>query len=496
MNKNIRKESIAIKIFKQKDIIGKNRISLEIKELWKETFGDTDHYINLLYDTYLNDSLICIAEVEIPENSMNGNYQTQDRVSEKSKKIIAALTAIPYQFGENRIRGWYLCGLSTVPDLRGRGIMGKMMKMTEEAICQMGDRLIFLIPADSRLEKYYMRKGFSAGKLRTKLEIPCYINLGEGASKDSFGIENTDCSTSPKIGKIHWSELTEEDRERLIKFLIKSEREDLLSSNEVSEPSLSLYHSQRDWMAIVRENEISGGYIYLCRLMDSDEISAVAFIYEHDESAKRGINNEEQNGEDVLPIQISALREKRENNERRNQFSPEMVSVYEDRSGEYKYEIRKIIGSDSAKKLIIDTLWKRGRIILYLYTENEVQSIFDLLQRSYHSEARIKEDRITSVENTEEKGVINDEMRAMMIKMGGECQEERYIMVKELSCEKTDEGGNKIPEITQPCSDSENLILSIKAPSELKYPIFREGNHLLSNCQLLPNRISAWLLLD
>ena len=78
-------------------------IKRKISALWKDTFHESEAYINLIFDQYFDPSWVEF-ESDGPE-------------------IIGALLGIPYEFGgtEGRIRGLYLCGLATKPKRVARG---------------------------------------------------------------------------------------------------------------------------------------------------------------------------------------------------------------------------------------------------------------------------------------------------------------------------------------------------------------------------------------
>lgn len=421
----------------------KEALSSQLKELWQSTFGDSDEYVELLYDTYLDDALICVG------------YENKS-----SDRIIASLTAIPYTFGEPEIKGWYLCGLSTIPVLRGRGIMGKMMRLTEEAAISMGDRLMFLIPADTRLEKYYNRKGYGSGRRRLKLHLPAKAssevkdNKTEGEGPSYRLIETT------------WSTITKAERKNLIDYLKEAERreyEDSIShekepvgdesesvyhvhesgsrengsvnkERKESQKGIALFHSDRDWEAILRENEISGGRIILVKISDSDTIAGVAlgYVLSEGQSSKieaateTGTPSDSENAEPLDFIEKPAMR------------------------NEPWFEVRRLLGQRKALEYIISKLRDKGDIKLCTFEDQH------------------------NMENEFASEIISTEV-------------DPYLMVKILDLQKQNESKS---------SESENLKLSTSDQSAQKYSIFRNRDEVLDKCQNDPNRVFASLLLE
>lgn len=126
----------------------RSKIEGDMRCLWSRIFGDTEEYVDLVFSTYFNPDL-CVWRYD-------GDY------------LEAALVGVPYQFGSvfGTMRGLYLCGLSTVPECRGRGLMTDMMREIEERARRSGFAFVFLIPADRGLRKFYDDRGFSPAMYR------------------------------------------------------------------------------------------------------------------------------------------------------------------------------------------------------------------------------------------------------------------------------------------------------------------------------------------
>ena len=279
---------------------GKREILDRLKKLWMDTFEDSKAYVDLVYDASLGKSIIVVCE------SMGVD-------------LISSLLALPYTFrdssGALQTTGWYLCGLATVEEYRGRGIMGTMMSMAEKEILKAGGRFAFLIPADSRLELYYHRKGYLKGAHRTKILIP-RISIEDCPAAHSFnnrrrymGVPN-----AYQLDRIKWSEMEAEQQESLISFLVLQER---IESNAKSPEVLSLEHTRSDFETILRENEISGGEVLLLKKTSHDSpdkkseypnIAAVALTFpQSDENGKKTIEIRKISGENADALKLLFL---------------------------------------------------------------------------------------------------------------------------------------------------------------------------------------------
>lgn len=114
----------------------------ELKQLWKDTFGDTDTYLDLFFNhVYKEENVV---------------------VQYKGGKLIAALHLIPYQMTLNGkiIPVSYICGVATIPEERGKGIMTSLMQEAHMRLRERGDELAVLIPVSNALFNYYEKMGY------------------------------------------------------------------------------------------------------------------------------------------------------------------------------------------------------------------------------------------------------------------------------------------------------------------------------------------------
>lgn len=126
-----------------------NNIKTELlSSLWRDTFGDDEWYINLIFKNIYSHS---ISPLLIKNDE-----------SEKPLEGIAGMVGIDYYLGSrsNETKGAYLCGVATRPEFRGKGIMGNMLREELTDLTEKDYRFSFLIPADKGLRDYYSRFGF------------------------------------------------------------------------------------------------------------------------------------------------------------------------------------------------------------------------------------------------------------------------------------------------------------------------------------------------
>jgi len=115
-----------------------------LKSLWKTVFGDGDEYIDLFFSRLYD-----------PQNAL---------FFEQNGKVVSALHLILtdiFVAGQPR-PAYYLCGAATLPEYRGRGLMGKLIGRAKSISRERGVEYIALIPAAAGLFPYYRKHGFYA----------------------------------------------------------------------------------------------------------------------------------------------------------------------------------------------------------------------------------------------------------------------------------------------------------------------------------------------
>lgn len=265
-------------------------------KLWKDTFGDPYEYIRMVFDTYF----------------VEENVET---VEDEKGRLISSLLGVSYRFFDCGVepscgshdcylKGMYLCGLATVPDMRRKGLMKKLMRMFEERAAGNDYDFSFLIPADERLRNYYSRMGYVSlpGKFEYLIQFDGKIDrCDEGKGKwiyrhgDIRGdIENIDGKFCAKFNGIEIPsicelKLSESEFEELIecenginvegnKLRTLRECHRFVVSEEASRPGLSIMHSWRDFIAAVRDVSIAGGKVLVLQTVDFKPF-ALMFCY-------------------------------------------------------------------------------------------------------------------------------------------------------------------------------------------------------------------------
>lgn len=231
------------------------KIREDMMKLWKETFHDSDDYIDLIFSQYFN-----INHIEY--------YYEEDR-------LISALLAIPYKFkyGNAYIDALYLCGLATRVEFRNQGIMNQLIERINSRAQKEGIVISFLIPASDTLRIYYQNKGYHNGMFRIEEK---YTEIHD-FEKDFFSEISTEDKNIRLLKSDYFQNLSvkilddknENDRLKLIRFI----RENELKNRNYS----LLIHTENDLETIITENKISGGKIYY-GIDYKGEIKGCAFL--------------------------------------------------------------------------------------------------------------------------------------------------------------------------------------------------------------------------
>ena len=234
----------------------------KMKALWKDTFHDSDDYINLVFETYFNPDLLEYEEV-------NGD-------------VVAALLGVPYSFGnaDRSVRGLYLCGLATKPQFRSRGFMTRMLARINEKALKAGFAFTFLIPADPGLRKFYRDRDYVNAFYRV---VDNYTSLHDFdreyesvllEQKEKVSVLKRKYYESLRTGKITRDQRDSDTLEQVA---------ELIESQEKSQLDLRLIHSEKDIKTLMEENLISKGAIYFVKNQSGD-LTAAAFASLADKS--------------------------------------------------------------------------------------------------------------------------------------------------------------------------------------------------------------------
>lgn len=160
------------------------RLCEGLKQLWRETFGDTEDYISVVFGRVYSQSMT--------RWRASGAYPTLMEDGDDPQRPVAMLYATPCRFGDDAsqrpLTGIYLSGLATDIYYRRHGIMAMLI---EEFIAECknvgvstpSDRpdFLFLIPADHHLRRYYERFGFRSSGARVVATVtPFSEDMAEG----------------------------------------------------------------------------------------------------------------------------------------------------------------------------------------------------------------------------------------------------------------------------------------------------------------------------
>lgn len=219
-----------------------------LKDLWKEIFKDSDAYVDLIFDRVLT-----------PRYTLSHNVDG---------KLAAAIFGVPYEFvcRGKKLHALYLCGLSTRSEFRCRGIMTELINNLLAIAHDDSFPLVFLIPADNVLQRYYRGKGWNSAIYRVRER---FTSLHVFIDKDKHNglaekysvtrIENfwPDILTS---GNIEFSNLVS----------------DYVMKHETGKDYPVLVHDHEIMLTTICENSISGGTIFVAK-NHKEDLVGIAF---------------------------------------------------------------------------------------------------------------------------------------------------------------------------------------------------------------------------
>ncbi len=240
----------------QPEYITESHLRAEMIKLWKETFHDTNEYVDLVFDNYFNPEYVA--------TKWDGNT------------LVAALLGVPYCFGPKsaQIKGLYLCGLATSRESRKQGIMSELLKIIESRALGLGFDFTFLIPASDGLQRYYADRGY----------VPAFFKNSERfIAGHDFAREYRNLLSSESDHRM--AAAKERYFDRLIckrleatdpeyRILI-SKLANFVVEYESTLTGLTIQHSRQDVETAIQECFIGGGSIFYVK--SDTEIVAVAF---------------------------------------------------------------------------------------------------------------------------------------------------------------------------------------------------------------------------
>ncbi len=218
-------------------------------KLWEITFKDSPEYVRLVFDTYFDIRHVAYEERE--------------------GRIVAALLAVPYEFERNgrRIRAAYLCGLATEPAYRRQGIMKRLMDDVLVRLREEGYTLAFLIPASETLVRYYQIMGWSTAIYRVREN---FTELHDFTA----ALEKPETASKTIVTRIEYLKADGSSDENIkISNLVKNYLDRVVLPKNMA----MLRHSLKDMEAVVKENALSGGQLWLARNEEGETVG-VAFV--------------------------------------------------------------------------------------------------------------------------------------------------------------------------------------------------------------------------
>lgn len=231
------------------------QIKKQMMNLWKINFQDSSDYISLIFDNYFNKKFIEWHEI-------NG-------------EIISALLGIPYNFvwGKYKMKGLYLCGLSTNKKYRNTGIMKTLISRINIKAKKLGFAFTFLIPANENLFKYYTNNLYNTSFYRAKLEYLFTSNFNLiSLNKIYNSLDNYIGNLQQRyqlINVVKYDSSNEKIRQYIIDKIVNIEQH--ISTY------ISILHSPKDIGIIIDENKISNGEIFISYI-NEDVLTGIAFI--------------------------------------------------------------------------------------------------------------------------------------------------------------------------------------------------------------------------
>lgn len=235
-----------------------SEIESRMREIWRETFGDTEEYVDLLFNAYFNPRY-CSWKIE------NGD-------------VASMLFGIPYEFRSEQLgsfKALYLCGLATLPQYRKRGLMGELMREIEQRGAADGFDATFLIPADSKLRRYYRGKGYQNTERKDIIEFnlegiisirDCLTN-----SKDDIKLIDGDDYTQYEIIEITKNN-AKYNTELIERLILESKK------HEKTNYTFGIRHTKYDFEKLIEEKLLSNSSIILSE--NNNQIFCVIIIDE------------------------------------------------------------------------------------------------------------------------------------------------------------------------------------------------------------------------
>lgn len=145
-------------------MIDKNKYRKTLTELWQGVFGDEDGFIDLIFKSEYDSSIICFAEL-VGEKAVSAFYLIRNELLFEGKLY----------------NGYYLYAAATLPEYRKCRLMSELIQQAQQFCRTKNVDFISLVPSEESLYSYYSRFGFQSAMYRYE----CSNFIGETADNDN-----------------------------------------------------------------------------------------------------------------------------------------------------------------------------------------------------------------------------------------------------------------------------------------------------------------------
>lgn len=197
------------------------KIRQQMKELWRETFGDSPEYIDLVF-----------------ENNFDPEYVAYH---ETGDTLDSSLMGVPYRFDDSTgktLRGLYLCGLATKKSARRQGYMSGLIEEINVRAAEKGFDFTFLIPAGEGARRYYAGRGYQDAFFKVEER---YVRGHRFSREMPLEVREYD----PKLHK------------KILDFLFYYGNEPVGRKE-----AFNIMHDREDWAMILKESLVSRNPVY------------------------------------------------------------------------------------------------------------------------------------------------------------------------------------------------------------------------------------------
>lgn len=286
------------------------QLKAALMELWKDTFGDSDDYVRLVFDNYFKRDMV---EFEIRDG-----------------RLIAGLLGVPYRLrrASKEAMGVYMCGLATRPEFRRQGIMHRLIGRFCERMKSKDFTFAFLFSASHDLKNYYRKSCFfDASKKYMRYKYIHFLNVKKSSKKsierlavDKSIVEiikenylsiqglNDKSEIELFVNNIYFkycfnNNVNIENVIKIISNIIELSR--YINTRKLLSTDILVLHSIKDTAIAIYENYISGGIILISR-DELGELDGVLFCsnIENGEASLPLLDSDSEEKEDALILTL------------------------------------------------------------------------------------------------------------------------------------------------------------------------------------------------